>query len=320
MTIKSSLDETQTWNAGKLVHRGPTAYSDLLALGSSRGILLYENGQSSAYEKISAALFDQQWLDDPTVMYVDFREHALNQIIATDAIEQDQRGNGVNGVLRGNPITSASTGRYGDTVALNLDGHDDMVRFTDSSNHALDFDATDSFTLEASFKTAAHGSGGPDGSGPIFAKAGSISEPSLSLRIENGRFRFLADDGDSSVLMQSSTNVSDDQWQHVAVVVDREAAQTKLYLDYRLDSIAPFTLSGGFANSSDLLIGAYDGAGSASSRYSGLLDFGRVSLAALTPAQFAQPIPEPNLWIIIGGALGTLSCNRARVASQRRNR
>lgn len=66
MTVRSSFDETQTWSRGRLVHAGPSAYSDLVRIDPNQGGLLYENGDRTPYERISFVAFTEAWLDDPT--------------------------------------------------------------------------------------------------------------------------------------------------------------------------------------------------------------------------------------------------------------
>lgn len=56
MTVKTSTDQGGHWNKGVLVWSGPSAYSQLVPLGSSTSArlgLLFEAGVKSAYETIS---------------------------------------------------------------------------------------------------------------------------------------------------------------------------------------------------------------------------------------------------------------------------
>ena len=52
MTVKASRDGGKSWTAGRLVHAGPAAYSNLVALRGGRLGLLYERGEKSPYERI----------------------------------------------------------------------------------------------------------------------------------------------------------------------------------------------------------------------------------------------------------------------------
>lgn len=64
MTIRISYDECMTWNAGKVLHTGPAAYSDLCIAEDMSICCLYECGDSNPYETITFAQFDLEWLTD----------------------------------------------------------------------------------------------------------------------------------------------------------------------------------------------------------------------------------------------------------------
>ncbi len=64
MTIRISYDECQSWNSGKVLHAGPSAYSDLCIDSDMNICCLYERGENSAYETLSFAKFDLAWLTD----------------------------------------------------------------------------------------------------------------------------------------------------------------------------------------------------------------------------------------------------------------
>lgn len=53
MTVKASTDGGGTWNAGHIVWDGMTAYSDMVMINENIIGILYENGSSSSYERIS---------------------------------------------------------------------------------------------------------------------------------------------------------------------------------------------------------------------------------------------------------------------------
>lgn len=64
MTVRLSYDEGKTWPVSKLIHAGPAAYSCLTVLADGTIGLLYERGEKSAYEKITFARFNLEWLTD----------------------------------------------------------------------------------------------------------------------------------------------------------------------------------------------------------------------------------------------------------------
>lgn len=61
MTLRMSKDNGKTWHKSMLIHKGPSAYSDLVLLKGRKIGILYEGGQSSAYEGIA---FEQFSLKD----------------------------------------------------------------------------------------------------------------------------------------------------------------------------------------------------------------------------------------------------------------
>ncbi len=57
MTLRASWDEGQTWAASRVLHPGPSAYSDLAVLPNGQVGCLYEAGRAHAYESIVFAKF-----------------------------------------------------------------------------------------------------------------------------------------------------------------------------------------------------------------------------------------------------------------------
>jgi sialidase-1 len=62
MTVRISHDECKTWNTGKVLHAGPSAYSDLCITPDMTICCLYERGKENPYETITFAQFDLEWL------------------------------------------------------------------------------------------------------------------------------------------------------------------------------------------------------------------------------------------------------------------
>lgn len=63
MTVRMSLDEGQTWPAGRVLWPGPAAYSCLAALPGGDLACLFEAGDKNPYERIVLARFTCDWLD-----------------------------------------------------------------------------------------------------------------------------------------------------------------------------------------------------------------------------------------------------------------
>ena len=64
LTVRLSYDEGRTWPVARQIHAGPAAYSCLTILSDQTAACLYERGEKSAYEKISFARFNVEWLTD----------------------------------------------------------------------------------------------------------------------------------------------------------------------------------------------------------------------------------------------------------------
>jgi sialidase-1 len=59
MTVRWSMDGGKTWPVSKVVHAGPSAYSNLVELPGKRIGLLFEGGVKSAYEGIAWTVLDR---------------------------------------------------------------------------------------------------------------------------------------------------------------------------------------------------------------------------------------------------------------------
>ncbi|MFQ6096856.1 MAG: exo-alpha-sialidase [Armatimonadota bacterium] len=63
MTIRVSRDQCRTWSEGKVLHAGPSAYSDLCVLADGTIGCLYERGEAQPYERITFARFGVEWVE-----------------------------------------------------------------------------------------------------------------------------------------------------------------------------------------------------------------------------------------------------------------
>lgn len=94
------------------------------------------------------------------------------------------------------------------------------------------------------------------------------------LRVQDNQLRFFVDDGSQSAGISSPTGVADGQWHHVAAVLDHTANELP---------------EGSFANSSHLLIGAFNSSSPGVRRFNGDIDTVRISMGALTSDEFLGP-------------------------------
>ena len=62
LTVRYSSDGARSWSAGRELHGGPAAYSDLCQLPDGRLGCLYEAGDDALYERLTWARFDPAWL------------------------------------------------------------------------------------------------------------------------------------------------------------------------------------------------------------------------------------------------------------------
>lgn len=60
MTVRLSYDDGKTWPYQKVVHAGPSAYSDLLSLPDGNFACFYEGGVKSPYEGIAFEVFSRK--------------------------------------------------------------------------------------------------------------------------------------------------------------------------------------------------------------------------------------------------------------------
>lgn len=65
ITVRASFDEGRTWPTAKVLHPGPSAYSDLAVLPDGQIACLYEAGPERAYQSIVFAGFPLASLQDP---------------------------------------------------------------------------------------------------------------------------------------------------------------------------------------------------------------------------------------------------------------
>ena len=58
LTVRVSANGGQSWSNGSVLHRGPSAYSDLVVQGDGQIGCLYECGEARPYERLVYARFD----------------------------------------------------------------------------------------------------------------------------------------------------------------------------------------------------------------------------------------------------------------------
>jgi sialidase-1 len=61
--VRASFDNGQTWPVSRVLHAGPSAYSDLAALSNGQIACLFEAGKTNAYESIIFCRFGPDSLE-----------------------------------------------------------------------------------------------------------------------------------------------------------------------------------------------------------------------------------------------------------------
>lgn len=93
MTVRASFDEGHTWSASRVLHAGPSAYSDLAVLADGRIACLYEAGHSQPYEWIVFAGFPLESLDGPgRLPLIDISEQTQRHVIVAAGTEDIYQG------------------------------------------------------------------------------------------------------------------------------------------------------------------------------------------------------------------------------------
>ncbi|HBG28542.1 MAG: hypothetical protein A2Y10_19865 [Planctomycetes bacterium GWF2_41_51] len=267
MTVKMSFDDGYTWPRSKLIFAKHSAYSSLALFADGSVGLFYENGDDMPYRRMTFAKFSLDWLKDRSIFFWDFEEYQNGQIIPTgsNAVE-DLRGYGFNGTATAS--LNVVSGGCGES-AVHFDGSGKALKITDSaSKDILDFDANEDFVISVIFRTTSHSSGGSSGAGALIAKDVGSNSQSWWLRVQDGKLRFLEDNGTTSSSVVSGYNVNDGLWHEALAVHKGSAGVIELYVDGVL-SAQYGAVSGSFANSNDVTIGCFN---SGSSAFSGDID------------------------------------------------
>jgi hypothetical protein len=62
--VRISYDECLSWSYPKILHDGPSAYSDLAVAPDGTILCLYERGDEHPYEGLTVARFSLGWLTE----------------------------------------------------------------------------------------------------------------------------------------------------------------------------------------------------------------------------------------------------------------
>jgi autotransporter-associated beta strand protein len=169
-------------------------------------------------------------------------------------------------------------------------------------------DADKSYTFEMVLNWMGNSNGNDGLMGQIESQTAGDTE--WWIRENSGTLQFLMDDSEGTTNVVVSKDISglinNENWHHVAIVLDRVADEVRIYFDYELihtDTNPNIALQGNIGDgAADIRFGAYNT--TATNYFDGLQDHYRVSDAALAPAAFIQ-IPGPGrelTWTGLNGA------------------
>jgi BNR repeat-like domain/Concanavalin A-like lectin/glucanases superfamily len=221
MTIRSSHDEARTWETweeGKVIHWGPSAYSDLVEIDDGVVGLAYEAGDFSPYESIRFARLNEAFLDTPNQTPPNLPGPPEPGPTTPDTAPRSD----VTAYVRGG--AELSDGRTGSALAF--DGSDDHLELPLTRSTDL---AADNFTWATWLKYSATSGN----HALVWAhKIGPGTTPGAWLRAEPGSNRIRASLGtgwSNARTVSSRVAYNDDQWHHV--VFRRSDDWLTLYVD-----------------------------------------------------------------------------------------
>ncbi len=202
----------------------------------------------------------------------------------------DSSGNNLNGYGVGSLPPSYVAGCvYDDNIAaLHFTTGDDEVWIPDSPS--LAFQAGTSFTVEAIIRSAAT-SFGTDRRG-IVVKRNAAGDGGFWLRANGSGDKLNASVGDLTgrTTLDGKRDIIDQQWHHVAMVYDAVAHTLTLYVDHQVDGTTA-AVHGDIITidppNTPVIVGGWYTT-TAGQQWNGDIDMVRITVGALTPAEFVQ--------------------------------
>ncbi|MGD9723991.1 MAG: LamG-like jellyroll fold domain-containing protein [Pirellulales bacterium] len=282
MTIWVSTDNMTNWTKAKHISFDFAGYSDMVLTGPDTVLLAYNAGHANGYsaDYMTMARFNLRWLLSPDdyEFHWDFNEEepgSSTNIIGTtieDASLWELRSG-----ARANSAAEAPqyvAGAHAGDSALALTEGSDYVELTPARTHALQFKATESFTVEARFRTT-------DSDGVIVGTLPTGHNWSLS--VVGGYLQFTTATPSSAITLTSTMRVDDGQWHRLVAVRDALTGSHSLWLDDL--PAAPTIMAAALDVDSEerVTLGAYNN-GTAQLAFE--IDTLRVTRAAVAPADF----------------------------------
>jgi hypothetical protein len=147
----------------------------------------------------------------------------------TDGAATDSSGNLNTGILTGTTLTEGVSGS-----ARYFNGTSDYIWVNDPENNSLDFDTSQSFTVEAWFKTTS------EEKMQVLRRGIYAHHPGFELYVNGGHVEASIgvdeyySSPDSCLTLHSARHYNDDAWHRATLVRDRSARTLSLYVDGRL--------------------------------------------------------------------------------------
>ncbi|MEZ4384197.1 MAG: LamG-like jellyroll fold domain-containing protein [Nannocystaceae bacterium] len=273
LRVHVSRDDGAAWGRPRRMVGGWAAYSDLVELADGRVAALYEGGAPlgptfQPYRALHLLRARPEWIDHASLVTYTFEELA-----AGDAVGGLAGAGGFALGLTPKGELEAVAGEHRSTALRFGDG---AYACTGPTGGALDLGMRDSFAVDVTFRTSAHGAGGSQGAGALVAKTAVNTTPAWWLRVEDGRVRFLMTQcpgkrincglvSGACDLLNECTNaaitggpdVSDGAWHHARVLRDAVDERLRLYVDGELVGEAAASLVGVVTNEEPLCLGAF---------------------------------------------------------------
>ena len=292
MTLWISHDDMVTWTKTKTVFFGYSGYSDMVLIAPDTVLLAYNRGHANgnSWQAIGLARVSLSWLEsteDPYQFTWHFNEKSPGQqanIEGTslqDVGPWDARAQAMAGTPEQAPYYVAGPGSH---TALALTRGSDGVMLSPSATHALQFAASDSFTIELVMRTT-------DSQGIVFGSRAGPSVKGWSLTLLNGVPRFRISDSQISATVPGNAPINDGLWHRIAIVRDAATRMLTLYVDDRPAVQLTDTTTQSLQSNEEIWLGSYN---DDSSQLALDVDMLRVTRAALpTSSLITLDQPEP---------------------------
>ncbi len=232
MSLWVSHDDMVTWTKTKTVFYGYSGYSDMVLIAPDTVLLAYNRGHANgnSWQAIGLARVTLSWLEsssDPYQFTWHFNEKSpgeqanIEGTSLQDVGPWDARAQAMASGPEQAPYYVAGPGGH---TALALTSGSDGVMLTPSATRALQFAASDSFTIELVVRTT-------DSLGVVLGSRAGVK--GWSLQLLGGVPKFMMSDSQFSPTVSGSAPINDGLWHRIAVVRNATTRRLTMYVDDR---------------------------------------------------------------------------------------